>query len=327
VTLPPAIWSVKVGTLGSWSFFPVYVGADKGFFAEQGIKVEFQEFRTGSSMIAFLSTGELDLGGGETGTALFNAIGQGLGVRAIASLSSEPKGYGAGPLLVRKDLFESGQVTKPADLKGRRIAINATRGIVEYVLSEALAKGGLTVDDVQLVTLPFADTTVALANKAVDAAVLPYPFAAKTLEEDGSAVILLAGDTPQIAVLYFGRRLLDPANRELGVRFLVGYLKAARDLYGDGWRSEENIAILSKYSKVSPAAIRKSIPYFCDPNGQINKASVERTQNYFMQRGYLELSQPLALSQVIEETFLTEAVERLGRFEPAKVPGENASEN
>jgi NitT/TauT family transport system substrate-binding protein len=315
--LTAAMTTIKVGHLPSLSFAPLFVALGKGYFAEQGLTLELQEFRGAATLIPFLSTGQLDVAGAGVGTALFNAIGQNMDVKMVASLFAEPPGYGAIPLLVRRDLFESGQVTKPADLKGKKIALNETRGAVEYVLSEALARGGLTVDDVEPVILSLPDMPAALANKAVDAA-MPGPPYALTAVENGSATILLKGDeivdSPQFGVLYFGRRMLDPVNREAGIRFLTAFLKGARDIHGDGWRKPENIAILNKYTKFEPQLIEKTDHYYCDPNGQINKASLEKIQAYYLRRGYTELSAPLDLARVIDETFLPEALARAGRF-------------
>jgi NitT/TauT family transport system substrate-binding protein len=319
-TLPPDIGTIKVGYLPSISFAPLFVADAKGYFKDQGLQVELQQFRSGPEAIPFLSTGALDVSGAAIGSALFNAVSQGLDVRMVATVSSEPPGYGAAPFLVRKDLFDTGQLTRPADLKGRKVALAEVQGMAEYLTAETLARGGLTLDDVQVVFLPLPEMPAALANKAVDAAMTSPPFWSKAIE-DGSAVILLKGDqivdTPQLGALHFGRRLLDPANREAAVRFLVAYLKAARDLYGDGWRRPENIAILSQYTKLPARLIETPEHYYCDPNGQLNRASIESLQAYLTRRGYLESPSPLALTQVISDTFLTEALERVGQFEPA----------
>jgi NitT/TauT family transport system substrate-binding protein len=313
----PDLGTLKVGYLPSLGYAPVFVALDKGYFKDQGLAVELQSFRSGSAMIPFLGTGDLDVGAGETGTALFNAVAQGLDVRAAAALASQPPGHGSQPLLVRKDLFDSGKVSRPADLKGKKVAINVERGVVEYLLYEALAQGGLTLKDVEVVTLPFPDMPAALANKAIDAAVALEPTATQAMEQ-GSAVVLIPGDkivdTPQNGVVYFGKRLLDPANREAAVRFLVAYLQGVRDLYGDGWRDEANADIISRHTKVPPPIISKAIAPYCDPNGAINTASTEKIQNYLVRRGYTEFAEPLPLSQVITDTFRSEAVQRLGQF-------------
>jgi NitT/TauT family transport system substrate-binding protein len=314
----PDLGKIQVGYIPILGFAPFFVAVEKGYFEEQGLEVELQSFRSGGPMIAPLSTGQLDVGGGETGTALFNAVNQDLDTLVTGALASQPPGFGAVPLLVRKDLADSGAVKDVADLRGMKVAINVEKGTAEYLLGEALAKAGMTVDDVEIINIPFPDMPAALANQAVDAVILPHPLASRAMGEE-SAVVLIEGDqivdTPQNGVLYFGQRFLDPANKEAGIRFLVAYLMAARDLFGEGWRTEENATIINQYTNVPIPAIQNGIPYYFEPDGQINKASTEKFQEYMVGRAYTEYSDLIPLSEIIDESFLEEALKRLGEFQ------------
>lgn len=309
--------TVQVGYLPLLAYAPFFVGADKGYFEEQNLQVELQVFQSGSLMVPVLSTGDLDVGAGENGTALFNAISQDLDVKVVAGMLSQPTGYPFVPFLVRKDLFESGEITSPADLAGRKIAVNVTRGNGEYTVVGVLNKGGLSLDDVELITLPFPEMQPAFENQAIDAAVLPFPLAGKAMG-DGAAVMLVKGDeifdNPQTGVMYFGQRFLDPDNREAGIRFLAAYLKAARDLQGDGWYNEENVAIISKYTEVPAPAIKSMAIYF-GPNGEMNQTYIEEIMGYYIDQGYTEFSDPLSLSDIIDSSFLEDALKRIGEYD------------
>jgi len=314
----PELGTITVGYIPSLGFAPFYVGVENGYFEAQGLQVELQSFKSGSTMISLLSTGNLDVGAGESGTALFNAVNQDLDVMVVAGLASQPEGFGAVPLMVRTDLFESGEITEPADLKGKKIAVNVERGMAEYLLAEALSRGSLTVDDVTLVPMPFPEMPAAFTNQAIDAAMLPHPLAAKAIGM-GDAVVLIDGDeivdSPQNGVIYFGQRFLEKENEEVAVRFLIAYLEAVRDLHGDGWLKEENIAAIHEYTGMPEATIQKSITYYFDPDAAINQSSVERIQEYIVSRGYTEFSEPISLSDVIDLKFIEEALDRIGLFE------------
>ena len=65
--------------------------------------------------IAFLATGQLDASFGAVAVALYNAINQGLNVRAAA-----PIAYDNPELLARKALWDSGAVRSIPDLRGRQ---------------------------------------------------------------------------------------------------------------------------------------------------------------------------------------------------------------
>jgi NitT/TauT family transport system substrate-binding protein len=307
--------TLKVGYIPILGFAPYFIAQESGYFEEQGLNVEFELFRSGDPMIAPLSQGQLDVGGGETGPALFNAVNLGLDVKVVGALASQPEGYGAVPLLVRTALSESGEVTTPADLAGKKVAVNIERGTAEYLLAKALEKHGLTLADIELVSLPFPEMPAALANAAVDAAILPHPLAGRALGE-GDAVVLLNGDqivdNPQNGVIYYGQRLLDPENRDLAIRFLVAYLKAARDLQGDAFRSDDaNVNAIVEWTGVPEPAVRNGVAYYFDPNGVINTDSTADFQAYHVGNGYTEFDEPLPLDQILIFEYLEEALARL----------------
>ncbi len=321
----PDLGTINVGYLPIIAFTPLFVAQEKGYFAEQGLTVEMQSFRTGDDMIAPLSLGQLDVGGGETGPALFNAINQDLDVRVVSANARQTEGHGAVPLVVRTELLSSGQVSSVADLAGLKVAVNVERGMAEYLLSKALEQGGLALEDVEVITIPFPEMPQALANAAVDAAILPHPLASAALRpgEGGEPPIggvLIEGDKiadgPQNGVTYYGARFLDPANREVAVRFMMALLKAGREMVGEEWRQDDVIiqAILSFTTVPEPAA-RNAIVYFFDPNGEIFRPSTEDIQAYHVGRGYTEFDTPLPLDQVIDDSFLQEALDRLGRVD------------
>jgi NitT/TauT family transport system substrate-binding protein len=313
----PEIGTIQVGYIPLLAYAPFFVGVEKGYFEEQGLQVELQSFKSGSFMVPVLSTGDLDVGAGENGTALFNAVNQDLDIKVVSGMLAQPEGSPFVPFLVRKDLFESGEVTSPADLDGKKVAVNVTRGNGEYTVAAVLESGGLTLDDVELITLPFPEMVVAFSNEAIDAAVLPFPLAGKAIGE-GLAVILVQGDkifdNPQTAVLYFGKRLLEPENKEVGIRFLTAYLKAARDLQGEGWFSDENVEIISTYTNVAAPAIKSMSIYF-GPNGELNQTYMENIMLYYLNNGYTEFTKALSLSDVIDSSFLDEALERIGEYD------------
>ncbi len=319
----PDIGTIQIGYIPIFAFAPFFVADQKGYFAEQGLDVELQSFRSGGPMMAPLATGSLDVGGGETSPGLFNAINKGLDIKVVSGLASQPEGFGAVPLLVRQALVDSGEVTVPADLAGRKVAVNIVQGTAEYLAAKGLEQGGLTVDDVELVSIPFPEMPQALANGAVDAAILPHPLASRAIGS-GDAAVLLDGDKvtfwPQNGVIYFGQRMLQPENHEIGVRFLVAYLKAVRDLHGDGWREDENVAAINATTNVPEAAIRNGVAYYFDTNGWIHRDSTADFQAYHFNRGYTELEEMLPLDQIIIDTYLDEALARLGRVEPLIPP-------
>lgn len=127
----------------------------------------------------------------------------------------------------------------------------------------------------------------------------------------------LSDTNPQNGVIYFGQRLLEPENREVGVRFLIAYLRAARDFVDDdAWRQNDDIVnAFIEFTSVPEPAIRNGVSYYFDPNGQINTASTADVIQYHFDRGYTDLSEPISLEALILNDFLDEALARLGEYE------------
>ncbi|MBV7329767.1 ABC transporter substrate-binding protein [Chloroflexi bacterium TSY] len=145
--------TLRVGYLPFISYAPLYIAAEKGYYAEQGLEVELQRFRSGSLMIAPLSTGQLDVGAGQAGAVLFNAAEQALDVKIAVAGPSERKGSTVMPFLIHRALVDNGTVTSLSDLAGRRVAINVEGGVDEYMTARILAQVGLSLDDVQMTRL------------------------------------------------------------------------------------------------------------------------------------------------------------------------------
>lgn len=322
----PDLGTIVVGYIPIIAHAPWFIAQERGYFAEQGLTVELQSFPTGEQMIAPLSLGQLDAGSGDIGPALINAIHQNLDVRAVMGSSIQSEGHGAVPLIVSTARYASGEITEVADLAGHKVAINTPHGMAEYLLAKALEGAGLTLDDVETVTLPFPEMPAALANGAIDAAILAHPLAASALrpgENDAPpiATLLLAGDQitkdPQNGAMYFGKRLLDPANKEVAIRLMTAYLKAARDLQGEAWRENPEIlqAILA-YVTVPEPAVKNAVVYESPANGEVNMASVEDIIAYHFANGNTDLTAIITADALFDFSLRDETIKRIGVYTP-----------
>ena len=91
-------------------------------------------------------------------------------------------------LMVRRDLFERGAVTKVSDLKGKKITSAEGQ---EYKLDRVLKMGNLTPGDVDVVSMDMASGVVAIRNGAVDAIDTTEPFVTQLLDDKGSSMLVL----------------------------------------------------------------------------------------------------------------------------------------
>jgi NitT/TauT family transport system substrate-binding protein len=297
---------VRVGHIPALLSAPLYIAQDKGYFRQAGLDVELIDIWQASDMLAGLASGTIEIGTGGVGPALMNAIGRGLDIRIVAPLHTERPPV-ATPLVVRKDLWDSGQVRSVADLRGRRVSLNSKASATEYWLHASLATGGLTPNDVDVQVLSFPDAVVAMTNGALDAALVGEPVA--TLAERNGTIVRLAEDFVddfQVTAVYYTGAFAD-TQRPAGEAFLRAFLRGAGDLEGSGYRSPENLVILEKNTKVPADVIAAGRLPHHDPEGRVHVQDFQQLHDFFMQQGALTLSQPLDMAGLVDPSFADSA--------------------
>src|SRR4051794_15296848 len=233
---PPPSQTVRLGALGSTTDAGFYIALDRGYFREQGLDVEFVPFDSAARMVAPLSAGQLDVGGGSPSAGLFNAIARGIDVKLVADKGSAPPGFGFEGLVFRRDLADGGQLRTAGDLAGLRVATSARGTAREPAMAAHLRPYGLTLQDVDMVELNFAEHASALAGRTVEAALTIEPFLTRMIDQGVGTLYeridaLLPG-MQVAAVLYAGP--FAQGNPDAARRFLLAYLRAARD-YNDAF--------------------------------------------------------------------------------------------
>jgi NitT/TauT family transport system substrate-binding protein len=315
---------VRVGTTNSSSDAPLFIADAKGYFKAEGLEVEFTSFDSAAKMIAPLGTGQLEVGAGSPAAGFFNAVARGLDVRMVADKGSMPPGYGYLPLLVRKDLIDSGKVKSFADLKGLKVALPAQGTTTDATLNEALKKGGLKWTDVEVVYMGFPQHVIAFQNKAIDASVTTEPSATRS-EQLGVAVRYGPGDViypnQQVAVILYGGKFIKE-QPEIGRKFMKAYIRGVRD-YNDalkggklaGPNAAEIIDILTKATNIKDPKVYAAItPNGVNPDGKLGETSLRHDLQFFRDRGLIEGN--VTIEQVMDTSFVNAALKELGPYKP-----------
>ncbi|NMH97448.1 ABC transporter substrate-binding protein [Pseudonocardia acidicola] len=317
--------TVRAGITNSTSDALLFIARDKGYFSGEGLTVEFAPFDSAAKMIAPLGSGQLDVGAGAPSAGFYNAVARGVTLRIVADKGSMPPGFGYMPLLVRKNLVDSGKVRTIADLRGMRVAEPAQATATSSTLAAILRAGGLGYNDVQHTYVGFPEHVTGLENGAVDASLTTEPSA--TIAEQRGVAVRFADpaqyyDRQQLAVLlYSGAFSKDRA--ATAQCFMNAYLHAARDfaaaskggkLTGPG--ADEIVSIVSKAIKIDPELYRRSTPNYADPDGHVNVASLKTDYEFFRQQGVLEAE--TSVDALVDGSFAQKAVRKLG---PAAATG------
>lgn len=316
----PTITKINYGEIGGTSDAGIYIANDKGYFREQGIELESARFQTAAEMVAPLATGQLDVGGGAPGAGLMNAFSRDIALKIVADKGNLNRGYGFQAVMTRKDLWDSGAVRGPADLRGRTIAMPARDITPEVTLDTYLRGGGLTVAEVNVATMPFPDMATALANRSIDAALPIEPFVTQIVEREIGVILTRNDDvTPeqQVAVILYSPKFAEE-KPELARRFMVAYVKGLRD-YNDAFgkkdeaKKTEVVAILVGNTAVKdPTLYDKMVMPGLNPNGRVNIESLEQSQTWWVAKGSQQAK--VDLSKVVDHQFVDWAVQQLGPY-------------
>jgi NitT/TauT family transport system substrate-binding protein len=298
---------VRLGYVPVMIYAPLYVGIERGYFAAEGIKVESTPIQGGSEAVVQLAAGNFDAALGGAGAGLFNAASRGVKFTIVAPMHSERAPLTT-PLVISAK--RANEIKSVADLKGKKVAINATGAATEYWLAEALKKAGLKISDVQLTTVGFQQVPAALESGSLDAAMLGEPLA--TINKDKGVVSVLADDFIDgffATYLYMGDKLLTE-KPEVAQGFLRAYLRACRDLQGK-YMTPEIAAIIEKYTKVPAAVVLRASPAQYNPDGVVPVENLKTLQDYFMSRGLLEYKQPLDVASFVNTSLAADAAKSL----------------
>jgi NitT/TauT family transport system substrate-binding protein len=321
-----ALTEVKVGLTGNTADAALFIAQDRGYFAEQGLTITFQRVQSANDAVPPLGTGQLDVGAGAISAALFNAIARGVDVKVVADKGqhsgSPVNGFTSAVVLtIPKDAADAGTYRSLADLKGKTIALASTGSGNEIMLDRGLRSVGLSLQDVTIKTLSFADMLAALPTHGVDVAVEIEPFVAQGTAKGilvpwKKSEELYAGQ--EGGVLVFGPHLAQ-LGPDVGDRFMIGYIKGLRDYFDAfGAKHKDQAAIseiLANDTDVKDVSLYARMGWdYIDPDGYVNGEPVAEDLDWYVAHGYVPQKPDVA--RVIDNSYVDHALAVLGRYQP-----------
>jgi NitT/TauT family transport system substrate-binding protein len=260
--------TVTLGAVGSASAnaWPTYIGIEKGFFGEVGLKADVVFAQSNAAVNQQLTAGSTNF-----------AINTGL----VDPLRAIDKGA---PLAIIRIEIQSppyALLAKPAiksmkDLKGKTLSVGGAKDITRLFVERMLAAEGVKPGEFDMI---YAGATsarfAALQAGAVDAAILTAPFNFHA----ESAGFNNIGRTVDYADLPFAGTVVNKtwaaANKSTVDKVLGVYTKSIAWLY-DPANRDEAIQILMKVSRIKREDVEKSYDYllqgrYFEPSGRIGR--------------------------------------------------------
>ena len=210
--------AITVGVMPDIDSVPIIIAQEKGYFAEEGLKVNIQQFKSAMDRDAALQSGNLDGAISDLLAVAFAKSG-GFDVKVTAYTDGDYK------LIAGKNE----NVTSPKDLTGKDVAVSKNT-IIEYVTDQITASQSMKEDSINKVVIPQIPTRLEmLQNGKLAAATLPEPMGSIAVA-NGCKFIT---DSEQLGinpgVMMFTAKCVDNKRAELQA-FYRAYNKAVKYL-------------------------------------------------------------------------------------------------
>lgn len=275
--------SVKVSVIPIVDVAPVYLGAQEGFFAEEGLKLELVSAQGGAAIVPAVVSGQVEFGFSNF-TSLIIARSKGLPLKVVTpgAGSTGAQGKDFGGVVVKAD----SPLKSAADLAGKRVAVNTLNNINDTTVRASIRAAGGDPKNVEFVELPFPDMLAALDKGSVDAVQVVEPFLA-TAQKNGDRVIAsnYVDTAPELAIAgYFTSEQTIASKPDLVKRFTSAMLKSL------------------KYASDNPDAVRKVLLTYTKIDSAMAGSLTLPTYPSEINRGSLETLSKLALQDGLIQT-------------------------
>ena len=320
--LPEPVRTVTVGTTGTATDIGLHIAIQKGYFREEGLKIELSAQTGPGRMLDRLRNGALDVGGAIASPALYNAAADGA-FKIVADKGSLRPMQNHFSLLVRADHIKSGRYKSLSDLKGMRIAVpGIANNNASARLNAILNAGGLKWDDVTTFDSGFAQHLLNFQRGEIDVSLTTEPIAGYLVEK-GIAVRINQADliyrAQQAGALLYSGKFIKERKAD-GEKFMRAYLRGVRDYQDsledgrlEGARADFVIAALARTTPAQNGSIFRNLAMpGIDTNGVVNTASLSSDLEFFKEKKWVT-DQGLTAAQVVDGHFATAAIENIGQ--------------
>lgn len=289
----PALAQTKItiGDVGSGSstHWPLYAAIEKGFVAEQKIKIDWVAIPSSAGVMQQVAAGSVDMGLGGLADAL-RAADKGAPTRLLR-IEAGPSPY---------QVFASPGVKSWADLRKKTVMIGGVKDITR-IYFEDMAKAN-KLDPAELDYI-FAGATAArfaaLASGSIAATIVTPPFNFKAASEGYTDLGVSADHTKTFPFSGYSVNTRWAASNKPAIKgFLAAYTKGV-DWFYDGANRQEAINLLVKQLKAAPDDVAKTYDFFVklklyDREGDVAKSGVENLIRIMKAQGDLEGSGDLS---------------------------------
>ncbi|HEX4192128.1 MAG TPA: ABC transporter substrate-binding protein [Stellaceae bacterium] len=280
----------------SFSFVPVDIGIEHGFFKKYGVDVEESGFAGDAKLQQAIAADAVDVGIGSGPALAF--VAKGNPERGIAAMANQP-------LLLDLSVQQDGPLKSTADLKDKTISVSTAGSLTEWLVRETARQQGWGPDGIKIAYLGSNSSQIAaMRSHNVDGFVADVALAYKLQEEGVSRVLVRFGNIVSdfhIHVIYATDKAIETRPGDLK-GFLAGWFDTIAYI-----RQNKQVMVdkASEIMNISPEIASRTyddvMPMFSD-TGRFNPKALAILAKSFVQMGVLDKEPDM--SKLYTEQFL-----------------------
>jgi NitT/TauT family transport system substrate-binding protein len=280
----------------SFSFVPVDIGIEHGFFKKYGVDVESSGFAGDAKLQQAIAADAVDVGIGSGPALAFVAKGNPeIGIAAMANQ----------PLLLVLSVQKDGPLKSAADLKDKTISVSTAGSLTEWLVRETARQQGWGPDGIKIAYLGSNSSQIAaLRSKNVDGFVADIALSYKLEEEGVSRVLVRFGNIVSdfhIHVIYATTKAVATRPNDLK-GFLAGWFDTIAYIRQNKQVMVDKAAEIMNISpEISSRTYDEVMPMFSD-TGRFNQKALAVLAKSFVQMGVLDKEPDM--SKLYTEQFL-----------------------
>ena len=280
----------------SFSFVPVDIGIEHGFFKKYGVEVESSGFAGDAKLQQAIAADAVDIGIGSGPALAFVAKGNPeIGIAAMANQ----------PLLLDLSVQKDGPITSAADLKDKTISVSTAGSLTEWLVRETSRQQGWGPNGIKIAYLGANSAQIAaMRAHNVDGFVADVALAYKLQEDNVSRILVRFGNIVSdfhIHVIYATNKAVETRPNDIR-GFLAGWFDTIAYIRQN---KQVMVAKAAEIMNISPEIASRAyddvMPMFSD-TGRFNPKALAILSKSFVEMGVLDKEPDM--SKLYTEQFL-----------------------
>ncbi len=300
---------IKVGALRFTSHSASFIAAERGYFADAGLDVEFEFFQAAQPMAVAIASGDIDYAVTAVSGGLISLAQKGA-IKVVGGALREETGIDGQKYLISDASYQAGVKTLK-DLDGKKYAVTQAGSSFHYMGSKMAAAEGISL---QFTPLQKVGAIIgAMKSGQVDGWSI-VPHIAKPLASAGAwhMVADVADYIPDYQVTTVFTSAKNAAEeRGLTGDFLAGFSKGADDYAAamiDGTADQDvMVDLIHKYvytdrprEKAAPSIINGTMRI--STNAALNVGSIQDQLSWFQSEGLVDAN--IKIDQLVDASYV-----------------------